>query len=102
MKNFNILLIEDDDIDIKKMTKLLDNVKSLTIAHDGIEGLEVIKKVPRPLIIIMDINMPNMDGLTFLKELRKDSKFNNVPVIVFSASENVKDKLEAYDLHVAG
>lgn len=60
------------------------------------------EKIESPRFIILDINMPKMNGLEFLKEIRNDKELKSLSVVVLTTSDRDKDKMEAYDLNVAG
>jgi len=109
MTKNNILLVEDDLLDIKNIQRAFSKNEidgNLHIAKNGIEALEMLrgtsKIIPTPKIVLLDINMPKMNGLEFLKEIRNDSKLNLLTVIVLTTSDDESDKLEAYNLHVSG
>ncbi len=112
MKNeFIIFLVEDDEVDImnvKRAFKKNEIDNPLEIANNGLEALNMLRgeggypKMQRPGIIILDINMPKMNGLEFLKELRADQEFKNMPVFVMTTSMEDQDIIQAYDFNVAG
>ena len=107
MNGPNILLIEDDEIDIlniKRALKANNLSNNLQIAHNGIEGLELIQdsSIPDPKVILLDINMPKMNGIEFLRELRKLERFKQIPVFIMTTSNDDNDKYDAYNLNVAG
>ena len=108
----NILLIDDDEVDcmnVQRAFKKSNILNPLSIAHNGIEGLDmlrgtngVVKIAPMPRIILLDINMPKMNGLEFLKELRNDKDLHNISVFIMTTSNDDKDRFEAYNYNVAG
>jgi len=106
----NILLIEDDDIDVESVRRsFLRNriANTIHVAHDGLEGLEKLRcggeeRIERPLIVLLDINMPRMNGLEFLREIRADDELRDLVVFVLTTSSNEYDIFEAYNLNVAG
>ncbi len=111
MRTLNILLVEDDDGDARAVERALKKVKvanPITRARDGIEALEILRglngkeKLHAPYILLVDINMPRMDGLTFVKELRKDMDLSKTVVFILTTSKRDQDKKAAYDLNVAG
>ena len=57
---------------------------------------------PSPKVILLDINMPKMNGIEFLKEIRRDEKLKNIVVFVMTTSNEDRDKINAYELNVAG
>jgi CheY-like chemotaxis protein len=107
-KVLNILLMEDDQVDVMNVRRAFEKnriANPLWVANDGIEGLQMLRtgKVPPDRrIILLDLNMPRMSGLEFLRELRKDPDLLHTPVIVLTTSNDDRDKIEAYNLNVAG
>ena len=107
-----ILLVEDDHIDVMNVQRAFkkNNINNpLYIAFNGIDALNMLKgndgkpKLnPAPQIILTDINMPKMNGIEFIKELRSDPELNAISVFVLSTSNDESDKIEAYKLNVAG
>ena len=105
------LLVEDNDLDAEKiyrsMRKLaLDN--PVIRARDGIEALDILRghngkvKLTQPYIILLDLNMPRMDGIEFLKHLRGDSQLKNAYVYVLTTSDRPRDMATAHQYQVAG
>jgi CheY-like chemotaxis protein len=106
-KLVNILLVEDDEVDIMNVQRAFkkNNITNpLFIARNGLEALDKLRNkiVPVPQIIILDINMPQMNGIEFLQELRKDDNLKHLSVFVMTTSNEDSDKLNAYNLNVAG
>lgn len=112
-RTVNVLLIEDDEIDamgIKRAFRLNKMANLANVARNGLEALQMLRgskeaapAVPRDrLLIISDINMPKMNGIEFLRELRKDAKLASIPVILLTTSDEDRDRTNAYDLNVAG
>lgn len=107
----SILLVEDDEVDVmnlKRAFKKHDIRNPLYTAENGMEALALLKagsptRLPElPKIILLDINMPKMNGLEFLKEIRKDPELKLLSVFVLTTSNEDSDKFEAYNLNVAG
>lgn len=104
----NILLVEDDDVDVMNVQRAFrkNNIANpLFIAGNGVEALEHLRDgaVPRERrIILLDLNMPQMNGIEFLRELRADPELRPTPVIVLTTSNDERDRIEAYNLNVAG
>lgn len=96
-----ILVIEDDK-DIREATKdALENegYEVVTAGH-GLDGLNIIKNTRiKPKLILLDLNMPVMDGYEFLEEKSQDINFSDIPVIVFSADQN-KAKIHSAVAHI--
>ncbi|MFE3866612.1 response regulator [Flavobacterium sp. LS2P90] len=106
-KLVNILLVEDDEVDVMNVKRAFtkNNIKNeLFVAGNGVEALEMLRAniVPLPRIIILDINMPKMNGIEFLKVLREDENLKNISVFVMTTSNEDSDKINAYNLNVAG
>jgi len=106
-REVSLLMIEDDDIDATAMKRALQKLKLLNPiyrARDGLEGIELLRagEVPSPYIILLDLNMPRMNGLEFLEELRSDPALTHSVVFVLTTSKSDEDILAAYREHVAG
>lgn len=111
-KLVNILLVEDDSVDVMNVQRAFkkNNIQNpLYLAKNGLEGLAMLRGTdgqemiwPRPQIIMLDLNMPQMNGLEFLKELRSDPELKSISVFVMTTSKDDKDRFEAYNLNVAG
>jgi len=104
----NILLVDDDKVDVKNVERALrtNNISNpLFVASNGVEALAMLRDGRMPgsrRLILLDLNMPKMNGIEFLRELRADSALANSTVVVLTTSNDDEDKLAAYDLHVAG
>jgi CheY-like chemotaxis protein len=111
-KVVNIMLVDDDEVDCMNVQRAFkkSNIQNpLKIAHNGVEALDMLrgtngaeKITPIPRIILLDINMPKMNGLEFLKEMRSDPELKNISVFVMTTSNDDKDRFEAYNYNVAG
>ncbi len=108
-KEVNILLVEDDEVDVQGLTRAFKKLKvanPITVARDGIEALELLRsdraKDLHPYLIILDLNMPRMNGIEFLTEIRSDPELKKSIVFVLTTSKADEDKTEAYRLNVAG
>mgnify|MGYP001973349300 CR=1 FL=1 len=102
-----VLLVDDDDIDamlVKRAFKEHRLLNPLLHAIDGVEAWEMLDggDVPKPLIILLDLNMPRMNGQEFLEKLRGDSRFRETIVFVLTTSRAEEDKVKAYNYNVAG
>jgi len=111
VRPFRILLVEDDVVDQMTVERAFDRAKiinELFKAENGVEALEYMRgenskeKIPWPYIILLDLNMPKMNGLEFLEEIRNDETLAKVPVIVLTSSIREEDICESYKQHVAG
>ena len=102
----NILLIEDDAIEVMKFNRVL---KSLELNHkvieagNGEEALVILKeKNIIPDIILLDLNMPKINGIEFLGILKADEVLKYIPAIILSTSNNHRDVMECYRIGIAG
>ena len=109
----NILLVEDDEVDVmtvKRAFKKGNITNPLYIAGNGIEALEMLRDTPNQpslipterRLILLDLNMPKMNGLEFLAELRADATISHIPVVVLTTSNEERDRVKAYGFNVAG
>lgn len=104
----NILLVEDDEVDVMNVRRAFErnNVSNpLFVAGNGLEGLEVLRgdEMPRERrLVLLDLNMPKMNGIEFLQALRADPELAATPVVVLTTSNDDQDKIDAYNLNVAG
>lgn len=106
----NILLVDDDEVDrmnVERTFRKNEIRHNLFFAKDGVEAFEFLREpkkhqIPRPHIILLDVNMPRMGGLEFLNELRADSELSSIVVFMLTTSAEASDKLEAYRHNVAG
>ncbi len=106
-EDVTILLIEDDDVDAMTIERSFIKhriANPIVRAHDGVEGLEMLKNgsVSRPYIVLLDIQMPRMNGLMFLEELRNDQNLSSTIVFVLTTSRAEKDIEASYSKNVAG
>lgn len=105
-KPLNILLIEDDAIEVMKFNRVLKNleqVHKIIEANNGEEALEILKnKVIIPDIIVLDLNMPKINGIEFLSILKADDVLKYIPAIVLTTSNNHRDLLAFYRIGIAG
>ena len=107
----NILLIEDDAVDVMMFTELFGEIAEDIQIHSVGNGLEALKflqreppysEVPKPQIMILDLNMPTMGGLEFLNEVKVLAQHKGIPVLIFSTSDRAKDIRDSYDGHASG
>jgi len=112
MENHNksILLVEDDELDVisvQRSLKKIDHTITLHTAFNGVEALSLLRGEGEsaglfPDIILLDLNMPVMNGIEFLEELRKDKKFDPIKIFVMTTSNDEKDRRMTEALHVNG
>jgi CheY-like chemotaxis protein len=106
--SLNILLVEDDEVDVMNVKRAFDKnhiTNPLFVAGNGLEALEKLRRGEVPQgrrIILLDLNMPKMNGIEFLRELRNDPALAPTPVVVLTTSNNDRDKIDAFNLNVAG
>lgn len=104
----NILLAEDDEVDVMTVKRAFRQnhiTNPLFVAADGIEALEMLRGGTIPetrRLVLLDLNMPRMSGIEFLRELRADPGLAPTPVVVLTTSNDDKDKVEAYNFNIAG
>jgi CheY-like chemotaxis protein len=104
----NILLVEDDEIDVMNVKRAFqkNNITNpLYVAGNGVEALQSLRSGTVPAhrrMVLLDLNMPRMNGIEFLRELRADPDLAPTPVVVLTTSNNDRDKVDAYGLNVAG
>ena len=107
-RQLNILLVEDDQVDVMNVQRAFSRNKianPLQVAGNGVEALEKLRSGEVPLhrlLILLDLNMPRMNGIEFLRELRRDTELHHLPVVVLTTSDDERDRIEAYQLNVAG
>lgn len=107
-QQLNILLVEDDEVDVMTVQRAFRTnhiTNPLFIAADGIEALEKLRGSEMPKgrrLVLLDLNMPRMNGIEFLQELRKDPELASTPVVVLTTSNDDQDKVQAYNMNVAG
>jgi CheY-like chemotaxis protein len=107
-KMLNILLVEDDQVDVMNVKRAFEKnriANPLFVAANGLEALEMLRADVVPgdrRIVLLDLNMPRMNGLEFLRDLRADPRLHATVVIVLTTSNDERDKIEAYNLNVAG
>ncbi len=102
-----ILLAEDDKVDAMTVKRALRDLKvtnPLIIVENGEKALEYLRdpNKAKPGIILLDLNMPKMNGIEFLEIAKKDDKIKRIPVVVLTTSKEDQDKIESFNLGVAG
>ena len=110
MTPFEILYVEDDPGDVVLTKKAMSNAKvknNLYVAKDGVEALEMLRKTgayanqPRPDLILLDLNMPRMDGRQFFEVIKSDADLQSIPVVVLTTSDAEPDILNSYKLQAS-
>jgi CheY-like chemotaxis protein len=109
-----ILIVEDDEVDVGDIIRAFKKNKISNPIHVAINGEEALaylrredpykvsKDAPRPGVILLDINMPIMNGIEFLRVIKADDTLKDIPVIVLTTSKEDNDRLESFRLSVAG
>jgi CheY-like chemotaxis protein len=107
----NILLVDDDDVATEGVQRSLRksdvNFHAVT-AEDGVEALDILrgthlqKSISAPMLVLLDLNMPRMDGFTFLEEVRSDKVLHQTVVFVLTTSSRDADRSASYQKHIAG
>jgi len=107
-KQLNILLVEDDQVDVMNVKRAFEKnriTNPLHVATDGVEGLAMLRNGNFPKdrrLVLLDLNMPRMNGIELLREIRRDPDLQSTPVVVLTTSNDDRDKVDAYNLNVAG
>jgi CheY-like chemotaxis protein len=107
INNKPILLVEDDHVDVMTILRALKEihvVNPVVSMENGEAALEHLRDpaAERPCIILLDLNMPIMNGIEFLQTIKHDADLKRIPVIVLTTSEEQQDKVHSFDLGVAG
>ncbi len=102
-----ILLVEDDRVDamtVRRALRDINVVNGLDIVGDGEEALAFLRdpENEEPCIILLDLNMPRMNGIEFLTVAKQDEALKRIPVVVLTSSREEQDKVDSFDLGVAG
>ena len=111
-KKITLLHIEDDSVDKMVVERVLKKMEIISVVHHAENGEDAINKLkgingeeklsPAPQVILLDINMPKMNGLEFLKELRNDPELKHISVYMVTTSNDESDVAGAYEYNVAG
>ncbi|MEO8443970.1 MAG: response regulator [Gammaproteobacteria bacterium] len=110
-KTVHILLAEDDQIDERAFLRAIGKLRitnPVTVARDGQEAWEILtgangrQRLPRPNLLVLDINMPRLNGLELLERIRDDAELHDSIVFMLTTSDDEEDKIEAFNLNVAG
>ena len=108
MKNIKpILLVEDDSVDAMTVSRAFKELKvanQLVIRFNGEEALDYLRgnDNEKPCVILLDLNMPRMNGIEFLKVAKADKDMKKIPVVVLTTSKEDQDKVDSFELSVAG
>jgi CheY-like chemotaxis protein len=108
MKKNTILLVEDDELDIisvQRTLKKLDTAYELHTAYNGKEALDMLTRPDKnitPDVILLDLNMPKMNGIEFLKVIRNDAKLSGIKVFIMTTSAETIDRITTEQLGISG
>ena len=102
-----ILLVEDDKVDVmsvQRAFKAIHVTNRIEVVSNGEEALSYLRNSAnqRPCIILLDLNMPKMNGIEFLKVKKQDEMMRNIPTVVLTTSREEQDKVNSFNLGVAG
>jgi len=110
-KNVDVLIVEDSEIDMLAVLRAFRKANITSQTHqacDGVEALDMLRgtggraQLPQPCLILLDINMPRMDGISMLDELRDDEDIRDSIVFMLTTSGHITDRKAAYERNVAG
>ena len=108
MEPVQILLVEDNPADADLMTEMFRDIRGVRRIHVVTDGLACLaflrpsadhEKAPRPDLIVLDLNLPRMDGRRVLAEIKRDPELRRIPVIILTSSDAESDVANSYDLH---
>lgn len=107
IKSKPILLVEDDQVDamtVRRALKELHVANHMDHVENGEAALAYLRdpEKERPCIILLDLNMPVMNGIEFLQATKRDAELRRIPVVVLTTSEEQEDKVNSFNLGVAG
>jgi CheY-like chemotaxis protein len=102
-----ILLVEDDNVDVMVVERLLNNLKiinSLVYFTNGQEALEYLRNEDneKPCVIFLDLNMPKMNGIEFLKVVKAEQKLRKIPIVMLTTSKEEQDVIESFKFGING
>ncbi len=102
-----ILLVEDDRVDVMTVRRALRDIKitnPVKVAGNGEEALTILRDSQEqlPCLILLDLRMPRMNGIEFLRVAKKDDALKRIPVVVLTTSREESDRIESFNLGVAG
>jgi len=107
-RQIEVLLVEDDPGDVMMTREAFQDYKlqnQLHVVSDGAEAMEFLRQEgeyagrPRPDLVLLDLNLPRMDGRQVLEAIKSDPELASIPVVVLTTSENEDDVLRSYSLH---
>ena len=106
MHNLKVLLVEDDMIEVMKLTRAISTLQlphKIIEASHGEAALELLEQDKlNPDLILLDLNMPKMNGIEFLNNVKNNIDLSYIPVIIFTTSSNPKDLIDVYRIGISG
>ena len=108
VRPIELLLVEDSEPDVRLTKEALREAKvrnRLSVVEDGVEALAFLRRegqyadAPRPDLILLDLNLPRMDGRQVLEQIKNDKSLKSIPVVILTTSKSEEDVLRAYKLH---
>ena len=108
IRPIELLLVEDSEPDVRLTKEALREAKvrnRLSVVEDGVEALAFLRRegqyadAPRPDLILLDLNLPRMDGRQVLEQIKNDKSLKSIPVVILTTSKSEEDVLRAYKLH---
>jgi CheY-like chemotaxis protein len=111
LSTVHLIVIDDDDVDVESIVRSLNRngiFGQITVFHDGLTALRALQGPEgkalrtRPLLILLDLDLPRLSGLEFLDALRCDPQLRGTIVFVLTLSDREEDRLAAYERQVAG
>ena len=111
LSTIQLVVIDDDEVDVESIVRSLNRhgiFGQITVFADGLEALRALQGPEsqalrtRPLVILLDLDLPRLTGIEFLDALRDDPQLKGTVVFVLTLSDRKEDKLDAYDRQVAG
>ena len=111
LSTIQLIVIDDDEVDVESIVRSLNRngiFGQITVFHDGqtalraLQGPEGVALRTRPLLILLDLDLPRLSGIEFLDALRRDPHLQSTIVVVMTLSDRQEDKLAAYERQVAG
>lgn len=110
-REVTVLVVEDNVVDREAIKRAFDKhriANPMVFAADGLEALQILRgtgdrpTLSRPYLILLDLNLPRMGGIELLRELRADPELRDTIVFVLTTSKRDQDRVDSYDLNVAG
>lgn len=106
MNLLDILLIEDDVIEVMKLNRAVSSLQLNHRIHEASNGEEALKVLEQkdklPDIILLDLNMPKINGIEFLRIIKGDERLRHIPTIILTTSSNQRDLLECFKIGISG